>query len=94
MSWILLISLKLKEFVILQLPSSSDLPEVCATKTMPSTVCALLYDSEDCDGWEYEVAIGYSELPRFSFLGPRKNDADSVLVRPGCKFIGKKESRD
>ena len=52
-------------------------------------MCALLYDEEDCDGWEYEVPIGYSELPSFSFSGPKRNDAESVLVRPGCKFIGK-----
>ena len=53
-------------------------------------MCALLYDEEDCDGWEYKVPIGYSELPSFSFSGPKRNDAESVLVRPGCKFIGKK----
>ena len=59
---------------------------------MPRDACALLYDEEDCGGWEHEVPIGYSELPRFSLSGPKKNDAESVLVRPGCKFIGKMDS--
>ena len=61
----------------------------CSGKTVPRGVCALLYDEEDCGGWEHKVPIGYSELPRFSLTGPKKNDAESVLVRPGCKFIGK-----
>ena len=59
---------------------------------MPRGSCALLYDEEYCSGWEYEVPIGYKELPRFSWKGPKKDDAESVLVRPGCKFIGKNES--
>ena len=61
----------------------------CSGKTVPQGSCALLYDDDDCSGWEYKVPIGYKELPRFSVGGPRKDDAESVLVRPGCKFIGK-----
>ena len=61
----------------------------CNGKTVPRGKCALLFDDKDCGGWEYEVPIGYSELPRFALSGPTKNDAESVLVKPGCKFIGK-----
>ena len=64
----------------------------CSGKTVPQGVCALLYDDDDCSGWKMEVPIGYKELPRFSLGGPRKDDAESVLVRPGCKFIGKGDS--
>merc|ERR1711934_1336589 len=60
----------------------------CNGKTVPQGSCALLYDDDDCSGWKYEVPIGYKELPRFSVGGPRKDDAESVLVRQGCKFIG------
>jgi len=69
----------------------------CSSKTVPSSACALLYDEYDCNGWEHEVPVGYSELPsailkyvpKF-FVGdpPKKNDAESVLVRPGCLFVG------
>ena len=62
----------------------------CSGKTVPRGKCALLFDEEDCEGWEFEVPVGYTELDRFSVRGPKKNDAESVLVRPGCKFIGKK----
>ena len=64
----------------------------CSGKTVPQGVCALLYDDDDCSGWKMEVPIGYKELPRFSLGGPRKDDAESVLVRQGCKFIGKGDS--
>merc|ERR1719229_383718 len=59
----------------------------CSGKTVPSGVCALLFDDDDCGGWEYQVPRGYSELS-WGFTGPRKNDAESVLVRRGCRFIG------
>jgi len=59
----------------------------CSGKTVPNGACALLYDDEDCDGWEYQVPSGYSELG-FAISGPRKNDAESVLVKQGCRFIG------
>merc|ERR1712165_563729 len=55
----------------------------CPGKTVPSTACALLYDNEDYEGWEYQVPRGYSELG-----WTKRNDAESVLVRHGCKFIG------
>ena len=64
----------------------------CSGKTVPRGVCALLYDEEDCGGWEFEVPIGYTELPRIAFSAAKKNDAESVLVRPGCKFIGKTDT--
>ena len=51
-------------------------------------MCALLYDDDDCGGWEYQVPRGYSELS-WGITGPRKNDAESVLVRKGCRFIGR-----
>ena len=51
-------------------------------------MCAILYDHEDCGGWAFDVREGYSELKDSALVGPKKNDAESVLVREGCKFIG------
>merc|ERR1719229_383717 len=45
----------------------------CSGKTVPSGVCALLFDDDDCGGWEYQVPRGYSELS-WGITGPRKND--------------------
>merc|ERR1719436_780344 len=59
----------------------------CRGKTVPRGKCALLFDDENCGGWEYEVPIGYSELPRFALSGPTKNDAEPVWVKPGCNSL-------
>ena len=79
------------------LDNAVDASGSCSNKTVPSSACALLYDEYDCSGWEHEVPTGYSEfsssilkyLPSF-LVGdtPKKNDAESVLVRPGCLFVG------
>ena len=60
----------------------------CNRKTVPVDRCAILYDEEDCGGWAFEVPQGYSELRTLVLTGPKKNDAESVLVRQGCRFIG------
>merc|ERR1711915_1042610 len=54
--------------------------------------CAILFDEDDCDGWQLAVNEGYTELPdktSFSLTDkPKKNDAEAVLVRDGCVFVG------
>ena len=57
-------------------------------KKVPEDRCAILYSEEDCDGWAFEVPKGYSELRTLAPTDPKKNDAESVLVRQGCRFIG------
>ena len=36
---------------------------------------------------QHAVPVGYSELSVM-----RRNDAESVIVRPGCKFVGESKS--
>jgi len=56
--------------------------------------CAYLFDEEDCEGWTLPVGEGYTELGGsfnvFSLTSdkPKKNDAEAVVVRDGCVFIG------
>ena len=56
----------------------------CQDMRVPEGKCAILFDEEDCAGWSAEVSTGYSEL---SFR--ERNEAESVIVKPGCKFVGK-----
>ena len=58
--------------------------ETCQDMRVPEGKCAILFDEEDCAGWSAEVSTGYSEL---SFR--ERNEAESVIVKPGCKFVGK-----
>lgn len=51
---------------------------------VPSNKCATLFDDKDCDGWALDVSTGYTELPY-----SKKNDAEAVVVKAGCKLIGK-----
>ena len=60
----------------------------CDSKRVPVDRCAILYDEEDCGGWSFEAPEGYSELENFALTGPKTNDAESVLVREGCRFTG------
>ena len=64
----------------------------CSGKTVPQGMCALFFNEEDCGGQAYLVPIRhYTRLSdyRFAHFGPKDIVAESVLVRPGCKFIGK-----
>merc|ERR1711944_195833 len=68
----------------------------CSGKTVPSGACALLYDEEDCDGWEYQVPRGYSELgwamsaPRRTTPSPswskRAADSSATTTQTGMTF--------
>ena len=58
--------------------------ETCQDMRVPEGKCAMLFDEEDCTGWSAEVSNGYSEL---SYR--ERNEAESIIVKPGCKFIGK-----
>ena len=57
--------------------------ETCKELRVPAGQCATLYDDEDCNGWSVDISNGYTEL---SFK--ERNEAEAVVVRPGCKFIG------
>jgi len=57
--------------------------ERCKDIRVPEGKCATLFDEEDCTGWSAEVSTGYSEL---SYR--ERNEAESVIVKPGCKFEG------
>ena len=56
--------------------------------------CAYLFDEENCEGWVLPVKPGFTELGNtfniFSITSdkPKKNDAEAVVVRDGCLFIG------
>ena len=45
--------------------------------------CAILFDEEDCDDEYFVVNEGYT-----SDLDDMENDAESVMVKPGCVFVG------
>ena len=47
--------------------------------------CATLYQDQYCIGWRHDLSIGYTELTKIN----RQNDAELVVIRPGCKFVGK-----
>jgi len=71
---------------------------------MPNNgTCAILFDEDDCSGWQLAINEGYTVLPRqgvTDFLGgtfidkPKRNDAEAVLVRSGCIFIGYDHPKD
>ena len=58
--------------------------DTCTDKTVPSNMCAVMYDDDDCDGWALNIPRGYTELSIW-----KRNDAEAVVVKPGCRFIGK-----
>ena len=69
----------------------------CSGKTVPQGMCALFFNEEDCGGQAYLVPIRhYTRLSdyRFAHFGPKDIVAESVLVRPGCKFIGKDDGKE
>eukprot|EP00092_Neocalanus_flemingeri_P013310 GFUD01014346.1.p1 GENE.GFUD01014346.1~~GFUD01014346.1.p1 ORF type:complete len:165 (+),score=33.19 GFUD01014346.1:16-510(+) len=74
----------------------------CA-KLPDDRTCAVLFDEDDCSGWQMNIKEGYTELPKqgfTDFLGgglidrAKKNDAEAVLVRDGCIFIGYDHYKD
>merc|ERR1711981_1322930 len=62
---------------------SASASETCEDLRVPAGMCATIYDDEDCNGWSVDVPTGYTEL---SFR--ERNEAEAVIVKPGCKFIG------
>ena len=69
---------------ILAFVISASASETCEDLRVPAGMCATIYDEEDCNGWSVDVPTGYTEL---SFR--ERNEAEAVIVKPGCKFIGK-----
>jgi len=58
--------------------------------------CAMLFDEDDCTGWQLKVKEGYTEIASQSFTDfiagslvdePKKDDAEAVLVRNGCTLF-------
>ncbi|XP_023341910.1 uncharacterized protein LOC111711720 [Eurytemora carolleeae] len=56
--------------------------------------CAILFDDDDCTGWQLKVKEGYTELPEAGGLkklfidDAKEDDAEAVLVRKGCVLVG------
>ena len=75
-----LLSIAIFAFVL----KACNASETCQDMRVPEGKCAILFDEEDCTGWSAEVSTGYSEL---SYR--ERNEAESIIVKPGCKFIGK-----
>jgi len=59
-------------------------------KDVPSTACAVLYDSSSCKGgWTLEVTPGTQRrLQYFSSDWKYRNDIDTIGVASGCTFTG------
>jgi len=57
--------------------------------TVPSNLCAVVYDDEKCNGWALNINEG--EI-MFKWWDPvlywYRNDIESVSVRKGCTFTG------
>ena len=58
----------------------------CKKVRFSGSTCAYLFDDDGCEGWELPIDVGYTEL-----RWRHKNDAESVVVRPGCIFKGERE---
>ena len=59
--------------------------KTCKDIRVPEGKCATLLNGKDCTGWSVDVSTGYIDLSV-----RERNEAESVIVKPGCKFIGKK----
>ena len=70
-------------FAIFAFVIDASASERCEEMKVPSDKCATLFDDEDCNGWSVDVSTVYTEL---SFR--ERNEAEAVVVRPGCKFVG------
>jgi hypothetical protein len=55
----------------------------CSNKDVSGNDCAKLYDDDGCGGWGLGISTGFTELDFW-----KRNDAESVVVKAGCKFIG------
>ena len=62
---------------------ASGSSDKCRKQTFSGTQCAYLFDDDGCEGWKLPISTGYTELK-----WRHKNDAESVVVRPGCVFKG------
>ncbi len=57
-------------------------------QALPVSVCAIVYDDEDCtvDDWENSMTIAPGENKAFTLLNgfKYKNTIESIAVRKGC----------
>jgi len=60
----------------------------CDTKEVPSNVCAVLFDEENCKGNadNLELISGDEGVLPFLSRGLRRNDVESLVVRAQCKL--------
>jgi len=65
------------------------------------TTCAFLFDEDGCEGWQLAVKPGYTKMETgilkilsFTSDKPKANDAEAVVVRNGCIFIGYDHDKD
>ena len=73
------------------LPRASGKPAQCAH--VPRTVCAVAYDSGDCDGgWLLPIPEGEQRFKFFSSYYTYRNDIDVVGVRSGCVLTAFEDS--
>ena len=59
-------------------------PERCSS--VPYGNCGVLYGEKNCEGWSINIPQGSNDLHE-----DYRNDAEVIVVKKGCKFIGKEE---
>ena len=57
----------------------------CKDIRVPEGKCATIFDGKDCTGWSVDVSTGNIDLSV-----RERNEAESVVVKPGCNFTSKK----
>jgi len=66
-------------------------PQEC--DNVPTTACAVAYDSHDCDGgWRLVIPVGQMRFRWFTSTYGYRNDIDLIGLRAGCTFTGYSDS--
>jgi len=62
-------------------------------ENVPTTACAVAYDSHNCDGgWRLVIPTGEMRFRWFTSTYSYRNDIDVIGVRAGCTFTGYSDS--
>jgi len=73
-------------------PMRDERPAGC--DVVPSSACAIAYDSGTCSGgWKLVIPMGELRFRWFSSYFSYRNDMDTVGVRAGCTFTGYSDSK-
>jgi len=68
-------------------------PDKGFCQRVPQGVCAVAYDSSNCDGgWKLMIAEGQIQFRFWSSNWKYRNDMDLIAVRDGCTFTGFSDS--